>query len=146
MVVKDFIPKHRLNPAHLLRLEMSLLQKHFGFLTLKIVGGVLYAYGHCQPTEHSITYWYKIIYDPKSPLKYPPKVYVTKPQIAYNDDIHMYSDDGRLCLYYPRDYSWTENSRLFDTIMPWTHRWFLYYELYLISGKWEHPFVEHRKL
>jgi len=146
MAVKDFIPKHRLNPAHLLQLEMGLLQKHYGFLTSKIVGGVLYVYGYCQPTEHSIIYQYKVIYDPRNPLKFPPKVYVTEPQIGYNDDIHMYSDDHRLCLYYPRDYSWTENSRLFDTIIPWTHKWFLYYELYLISGKWEHPFVEHRKL
>lgn len=142
MAVKNFIPKYRLNPAHLLRLEMALLKKYYVFLTAKLVGGVLYVHGYCQPTEHSITYRYKIIYNPNDV----PKVYVTEPQIAYNDDIHMYSDDHRLCLYYPRDYSWTAYSRLFDTIVPWTHKWFLYYEIYLITGKWEHPFVEHRKL
>jgi hypothetical protein len=142
MGAKVFIPKHRLNPAHLLRLEMALLNKHYGFLTAKLLGSVLYVYGYCKPAEHSVIYHYKIIYDPKRP----PKVYVTEPQIGYNDDIHMYSDDHRLCLYYPRDYSWSENSRLFDTIIPWTHKWFLYYEIYLISGKWEYQFVEHRKL
>ncbi|MBK0379333.1 hypothetical protein [Mucilaginibacter segetis] len=142
MAVKNLIPERRLNPAHLLRLEMALLRKHYGFLSAKLVGGVLYVYGYCQPTEYSITYHYKVVYDPKSV----PKVYVTEPEIAYKDDIHMYSDDHRLCLYYPPDHSWTEHSRLFDTIIPWTHKWFLYYEIYLISGKWEHPFVEHRKL
>ncbi|RYZ98163.1 MAG: hypothetical protein EOP47_19990 [Sphingobacteriaceae bacterium] len=142
MAVKYFIPKHSLNPAHLLRLEMALLEKHYNFLTMKIIGGVLYIIGCCRPTELSVNYYYKIVYD----LKNHPKVYVTEPQIEYNEDIHMYSDDNRLCLYYPKDYSWTANSRIFETILPWTHKWFLYYELYLITGKWEHPFVEHRKL
>jgi hypothetical protein len=142
MGAKQFIPKHRLNPAHLLRLEMALLKKHYGFLTAKLTGGVLYVYGYFKPTEHSPTYYYKLIYDPKKE----PRVYATDPQIAYNEDIHMYSDDLRLCLYYPRDYSWRESSHLFDTIIPWTHKWFLYYEIYLISGKWEYQFVEHRKL
>ena len=142
MVAENFIPKRRLNPAHLLRIEMALLHRHYSFLKMKLIGSVLHVQGYCKPTEHSITYHYKIRYDPKLF----PKVYVTEPEIAYNDDIHMYSDDLRLCLYYPRDHSWTENSRMFDTIIPWTHKWFLYYEIYLLTGNWEYPFVDHRKL
>ncbi len=142
MAVKTFIPQHRLNPAHLLRLEIALLEKHYDFLTAKLVGGVLFIYGYCQPTEHSPVYNYKVVYNPKLP----PKVYIMEPQIAYNENIHMYSHDNSLCLYYPWDHSWVEGSRLFDTIIPWTHKWFLYYELYLLTGKWEHPYVDHRKL
>ena len=125
-----------------MRVEAGLLKKHYDFLTTKIMSGKLYVYGYCRPSEFSTTYHYKIKYQP---AKYP-KVYVTEPQIPYNENIHMYSDDNRLCLYYPRDNSWTEHSRLFDTFIPWTHKWFLYYEIYLITGKWEHPFVDHRKL
>ena len=142
MAGKLFIPKHRLNHAHLLRVEASLLKKHYDFLTTRIINGVLYVFGFCKPTELSVTYHYKIKYDP---AKYP-KVYAVDPEILYNEEIHMYSDDNRLCLYYPRDNSWNERSRLFDTIIPWTHKWFLFYELYLITGKWKHPFVDHRKL
>lgn len=142
MAAKGFIPTTRLNPAHLLQLEKALLEKHYGFLTVSIKGGVLLAEGYCQPTPQSVTYYYKVRYDPNKE----PRVYVTSPTIAYNEEIHMYADDHRLCLYYPRDYSWREHSRLFDTIIPWTHKWFLYYELYQVTGKWEHPFVDHRKI
>lgn len=142
MAANVSIPQRRLHGTHLLRVEAALLKKHYDFLTSKIINGILVIYGYCKPTEYSVTYNYKVVYDPAKT----PKVYVTEPQISYNEEIHMYADDNRLCLYYPRDHSWNDNSRLFDTIIPWTHKWFLFYELHLITGKWEHPFVEHRKI
>jgi hypothetical protein len=73
-----------------------------------------------------------------------PKVYAINPKIPYNEDIHMYEDDNRLCLYYPKDFRWTEKVHLYNTIIPWTHEWFLFYELYKIYGKWMHPEVNHK--
>ena len=137
-----YIPKRRLNNSHRLQLEKRLLEKHYTFLTCRIIGGVLFVYGSCRPGEYSITYAYKLKFVPGKP----PKVYVTQPEIPYNDDIHLYADDNRLCLHFPNDYSWTDDSHLFDTIIPWTHEWFLFYELYLLTGDWQHLFVSQRKI
>lgn len=142
MVANNYIPKRRLNNAHRLQTEKHLLEKHYDFLDVKITGGVLFATGFCTPSAHSITYEYKLRYNPS---KYP-SVFAVNPIIAYHEDIHMYSDDKSLCLHFPKDYSWTRTSQLFNTIIPWTHEWFLFYELFLITGKWQHPFVDHRKL
>lgn len=142
MAVNDFVPKRRLNNDHRVHLEKHLLEKHYVFLQVKVTGGVLYALGSCKPSEYSATYSYKLKYIPgKSP-----KVYPVTPEIKYDPEIHLYSEDNRLCLYFPNDESWTETSRLFNTIIPWTQEWFLFYELYLITGKWLHPYVEHRKI
>lgn len=142
MATNFFIPKHKHNSSHILMVEKHLLEKHYDHLTVNIRDRVLIAYGICKPSQESITYTFKIKFDPGNA----PAVYVTDPQITYNDEIHMYSEDNRLCLYYPKDYSWNYKSHLFNTIVPWTHEWFLFYELYQITGKWLHPFVEHRKI
>lgn len=136
-----FHKKYRPNPIALVNVEKRLIEKHYDFLDCKINKGVLYCYGICQPTEESITYSYRIKYAPLSK----PKVTVTNPVIAYNDDIHMYNDTS-LCLYYPEDMTWNCSShRLYDTIIPWTHEWFVFFELYQITGKWLHPEVRHKK-
>lgn len=125
-----------------LQLEKHLLEKSYDFLSVNISGGILYAKGSCQPTEYSATYQYKLKFTPGIR----PKVYTIEPQIAYHTDIHMYSSDNSLCLYYPNDYSFTTSSHLYNTIIPWAHEWYLYYELYLLKGKWLHPFVDHKKI
>jgi hypothetical protein len=125
-----------------LLLEKHLLEAAYGFLTVKIVGCTLYATGWCRPSEYSIRYEYKLTFKIDSR----PKVITLQPQITYNDDIHLYSSDNSLCLYYPRDFSFTSDSHLFNTIIPWTHEWYLYYELFLLKGKWLHPYVDHKKI
>jgi hypothetical protein len=142
MVVKSFIPKKKVNDHHRILLEKHLLEKHFAFLKCLVTGRTLICRGFCQPTEYSQVYEYRIKFTPGIY----PKVFVVEPEIEYDDDIHMYASDNSLCLFYPRDFSWTSESHLYNTILPWTHEWFLYYEKYKISGKWEHPFVSHRKI
>ena len=142
MVAKKFIPNRDKNHHSVLLLEKHFLEKSYTFLKVNISNGMLICSGACKPTEYSASYQYKIRYIPGSH----PKVFVTNPTIQYNDDIHMYSDDNSLCLYYPKDYSWNKTSHLFNTIVPWTHEWFIFYELYLISGKWNHPYVSHKKI
>ncbi len=136
----NFIPTHKPDKGKILNLEKHLLEKNYNFLQVKTANGVLTCKGYCQPSDYSPIYYYKVKFDPN---KYP-KVYVTNPIIEYHDDIHMYKDDKSLCLHYPKDFSWTSNSRLYNTIIPWTHEWFLFYELYQIEGKWLHPFVNHK--
>lgn len=138
MVIRKFIPIATPNKGRQVAIEKHLLERHFSFLAVKINGDLLECSGRCQPSEHSPVYQYKINYTPGRP----PKVFVVSPKIAYNEKIHMYSD-GSLCLYYPKDYSWTPSSNLYNTIIPWTHEWFIFYELYLLTGEWMHPFVDH---
>ncbi|MEO8400158.1 MAG: hypothetical protein ABI550_10175 [Ignavibacteriaceae bacterium] len=134
-----YIPKFSMNNTMLLFLEKHLLLKNYNFLEVKIIGNSLHCSGACQPSRCSIEYNYKVSYSPNKP----PSVYPIYPKIKYNKEIHMYPQDDSLCLYYPYDFSWKSNSHLYNTIIPWTHEWFVFYELYLISGKWLHPSVPH---
>ena len=142
MRTNRYIPYRGVSPAQVLYVEKRLLEKEFDFLSVKVSGSTLYAKGFCQPSAYSITYEYKLKFSPGGR----PKVYPVQPQIVYNDNIHMYSKDNSLCLYYPKDYSFTSCSHLFNTIIPWTHEWFLYYELYVLKGQWLHPYVDHKKI
>ena len=49
------------------------------------------------------------------------------------------------CLYHKTDLAWDTSYNLYDTIIPWTHEWIVFYELYLITGEWLHPFVPHKR-
>lgn len=139
---KRFFEKRPISTYHKLLLEKKLLDKYYDFLKIIFTNREMVCHGYCQPSALSITYRYKIKYDG---INFP-RVYVVSPSITYDDDIHMYSQDHRLCLFYPKDFSWTQQSNLYNTIVPWTHEWFLFYEKYLISGKWEHPYVPHKTL
>ncbi len=141
MANRRYIPNTAPNKGKRIAIEKYLLEKHFSFIKAKLNGQVLECNGRCQPSEHSPVYTYKVTYTPDRP----PKVTVVSPKIAYDENMHMYSD-GSLCLYYPKDYSWTSTSHLYDTIIPWTHEWFIFYELYLLTGEWKHPFVDHKRI
>lgn len=130
------------NPSIILGLEKKLITKNYSMLDCKIKKGVLNCYGFCQPTSTSANYKFRITYNAKTS----PSVYVSHPEIEYNDDIHMFPQDNSLCLYHKTDLIWNSSCHLFDTIIPWTYEWFLFYEIYLITGEWEHPFVKHKRI
>lgn len=138
---KKFIPTSIPNSGKRIALEKHFLEKRYSFVKVRLIGSTLECTGRCQPSEHSPVYKYRITYTPGRP----PKVFVISPKVAYDENAHMYSD-GSLCLYYPRDYSWTNTSNLYNTIVPWTHEWFVFYELYQLTGEWKHPFVDHKKI
>jgi hypothetical protein len=138
----NFVPARKLNKTTAIRLEKHLLEKNYSFLKVDIRNDQLKCLGSFTPCEFSKTYIYELKFSPGKP----PKVYVIDPKITYHEDIHMYAQDNSLCLYYPGDFSWTDKSHLYNTIIPWTHEWFVFYELYQIYGKWLHPYVSHRKL
>lgn len=125
--------------------EKKFIEAHYDFLECTIKKKELTCLGYYKPTENSKMYKFKITYDGK----YSPDIHVIEPKIKYNDDIHMYPKRESLCLYHAEtdNFYWNpKKHNIFDTIIPWTLEWFLYYELYLITGKWEHPFKEHRHL
>ncbi|RXR34647.1 hypothetical protein EQG68_01710 [Flavobacterium piscinae] len=142
MAIKRYIPMRGIKKHLAIFLEISLLKKHFPFLKFQIKNGKLVCYGYCKPSEYSRTYHYRIEWKPGIS----PKVFPVDPHIEYDDDIHIYRE-GNLCLYYPKDFIYdAKSSHIYETIMPWTHEWFVFYELYQIKGKWLHPYVEHRKI
>lgn len=141
MANKRFIPTTVPNNGKRIAVEKYYLEKHYSFLRVTLSNGTLECIGRCQPSEHSPVYTYRIRYTPGKP----PKVFVISPKIIYDENVHMYSD-GSLCLYYPKDYSWTTTSNLYNTIVPWTHEWFVFYELYQLTGEWKHPFVDHKRI
>lgn len=54
----------------------------------------------------------------------------------------MYND-GALCLYEPRATPWKSSDSLHEKIIPWTAEWLVFYELFLICGKWLGPEAPH---
>ena len=141
MAVKKYIPLKGINKFLAIHLEIKLLKKYFSFLKFHIKGNKLFCNGFFQPTVHSPIYHYRLEWEPGTA----PKVFPVRPSIALHPDIHMYAD-GSLCLYYPKDFVYSEKSNIHDTILPWAHEWFVFYELYQIKGRWLHPYVEHNKI
>ncbi|PXX30396.1 hypothetical protein C7972_10219 [Arenibacter sp. ARW7G5Y1] len=123
--------------------EKKLIEINYGFLNCHILNNKLICIGKTKPTPYSVEYEFKIVYDGI----YSPRVFINSPEIIYNDEIHMFSNDMSLCLFHRETDNFYWNFRkhnLYDTIIPWALEWFIYYELYLISGKWEHPHIDHR--
>lgn len=129
----------KMNTMAILGLEKSLIERNYTFLNCRIENGILYCYGSYQPSEFSVKYDYRIKYNGVSK----PNVQIRSPKIKYDDNIHMYPNDNSLCLFHSSDLIWSSKSHLFNTIIPWMHEWFVFYEIYKITGKWEHPFVPH---
>ncbi|MBX3165091.1 MAG: hypothetical protein KF900_11485 [Bacteroidetes bacterium] len=135
----NFQRTKKINYAAVIAIEKSLLQKHFNFLKCEFKKGILYCYGKYQPTKECQTYTYRIKYNGMNS----PTVTVLNPKIEYNDDIHMFPKDNSLCLYHKTDLIWNSSYHLYSTIVPWTHEWFVFYEMYKLYGVWLHPEVKH---
>jgi hypothetical protein len=136
----QYFKKQQFNRAAIIQREAHLIKEHYSFIECKSLNGGLYCYGIYQPTPESDIYHYRIKYIPASR----PVVTITNPHVLFNDDIHMYPSDNSLCLYHSTDLVWDVTCHLYDTIVPWTHEWFVFYELYLFTGKWIHPYVPHK--
>ena len=94
--------------------------------------------GTLQPTPLSPIYKIKIV-----ELRHSfPHVYVLEPKIV-KDAPHLYSDRS-LCLFFPKDFSWSKKSLIAETIVPWTALWLYFYEWWLKTGFWYGESVEHK--
>jgi len=84
-----------------------------------------------KPTSSSAEYRVEVTYQPWAS----PDVRILEPEIAPQSQLHIYKSGG-LCLYDWREQPWQRNWHLADTVIPWTAEWLLYYEIYLLTGKW----------
>jgi hypothetical protein len=83
-----------------------------------------------QPSPASQTYTVCMRYQDR------PQITVIDPQLTRpdaQDSPHVYPGD-ELCLYYPGE--WRHDMLLATTILPWTAKWLMHYELWLITGRW----------
>ena len=50
----------------------------------------------------------------------------------------------KICSFMPRE-DWDSSMLIADTVVPWTVEWLMFYEIWLISGKWQgggkHPII-----
>jgi hypothetical protein len=111
--------------------EKELLMKAFPFLGVQIKGLRLIGRGWIQPSDQSVRYRVEIKYEPWNA----PSVHVLEPQIDADINAHMYPDGG-LCLYDWHEQRWQDRWHLHETIVPWTAEWLVFYELFLITGRW----------
>ena len=135
---------HHLNRSqssyYLLLHEKKELEAHYNFLDCQIKSQknqvTWIVTGSYNQT--GINYTYKVVYNGKVP----PKVWILSPALVENPP-HIYKDMS-LCLYFPPEQRWRYGaSSLYSHTIPWVHEWILFYEIWLITGNWEHPEVKH---
>lgn len=136
------VPKRGINKHLIAMREKKLIEKYYDCFECSVNHKKLKCLGIIKPTDYSDNYQLKIEYRP--PIT--PNVNIISPKIEYNDDIHMYYDTNSLCLYYPGDMRWHAERHIYDTIIPWTAEWLVFYELYQITGRWKHPHVPHKRI
>lgn len=144
MVMNKFFKKRRnigrQSNYYFLQHEKNMLEKNYGFLDCKIKSykgkRILIVTGYYNQTEKE--YIYQITYDGYNA----PDVRIISPQLI-SDPPHTYKD-GSLCLFYPIEQPWSNiKCSLYSHTIPWVHEWILFYEIYLITGVWEHPEILH---
>ena len=92
-----------------------------------------------QPLPLSDTYTLKILYAASMTW---PKVFITKPfplKLADGATVlpHCYdTKKQQLCLFYPKYREWDDTMLIAKTIVHWAIMWIIYYETWVISGKW----------
>jgi hypothetical protein len=118
--------------------ERAAIESNYDFFNCRITSSGLICEGVFSLPETSNDYEVEIIYS--HPIH--PEVFVRKPKIEYRPEIHMYRN-GSLCLYYPKDHSFTTKSMIYETIIPWTSEWLIFYELYKRKGEWLGKYKSH---
>ena len=109
----------------------SEIRENFPFLNSRIIGLELTCRGSIKPTDQSLPYRIEIRYSAWRS----PDVRVITPKIDFGAAPHMYKD-GTLCLFDSREQPWQRNWHLHETIIPWTSEWLMFYEIWLLTGKW----------
>ena len=125
------IPRNRAGEYGRAVLEAGMVRRNFPFFKTRVRGSELTCRGWMRPTETSEEYRVEIKYSSERS----PDVRVLEPDIAVDAELHMY-DEGTLCLYDWREQPWQNCWYLHETVIPWTAEWLVFYELFLLTGKW----------
>lgn len=92
------------------------------------------------PLALSDTYTIKIVYNQSMAW---PNVYISRPKplkLADGADKlpHCYdTKKQQLCLFYPKYREWDNTKQIAATIVHWAIMWIVYYESWVITGKWQ---------
>jgi hypothetical protein len=129
--MERFIPKSDGATHRRLVFEGLLVRERFPVFSARLIGNQLICRGRIRPAEFSQPYRVEMSYR----LRNSPHVRIVEPAIKAESKLHFY-EDGTLCLYDWREQPWQTKFHLADTVVPWTAEWLLYYELYLLTGKW----------
>jgi hypothetical protein len=119
-------------------IQKALIEKHFPCFNCKLRCGHLKCEGQITPSEGCATYRVQISYKQGGA----PEVRIKEPHMIPSASIHMYSS-GALCLYQPAEDPWKSSDDIHRKIIPWAAEWLVFYELYLIYGKWLGPEAPH---
>lgn len=93
--------------------------------------------GQLRPSPDSTEYSIRIDHDSGKV----PRVFVDNPPIDKSAP-HRYPG-GDLCLYWPKEWRWSANEKLSETLVPWIALWLYYYEIWQFCGKWLGPSSPH---
>lgn len=129
------IPRKRDYRFGYLQAQQRLIEQHYDFLKCRIENNVLKCTGWLQPEGCKEAYKIRIEYV----VGREPKTTILHPDIQPSAKIHMYRDRS-LCLHYPKDMKWTEQTKVYANTVPWLAEWLVYYELFQLNGgKWIGP-------
>lgn len=131
-------------PAIPLGLQIIRMREHFPSLAFKRRGNQPSWCGPLQPTVTSPEYTIKIVYPFARRYSRCPRVSIISPRL-HPKAPHRYSDES-LCLYFPPERSWTPNTFISETIVPWTALWLAFYEIWLDTDHWYGPEAPHKGL
>ena len=138
MAARRWINPDRAAEYRLFLRQKSLIEQYFPCFKCHLYGNRLTCKGRIIPSEDCDEYLIRIRYD----YEKVPRVEIIEPTIEPSPKIHIYGC-GALCLCDPRQTPWRRLNNVHETIIPWTAEWLVYYELYLIRGKWLGPEAPH---
>ena len=135
---KKYIPPSSGERSRRLIAETALVNQHYRCFHTRIAGNTLVCRGRIQPTATSRTYRVEVEYSPWDE----PVARVLQPEIVYRPEIHMYKS-GALCLFHWKEQPWQKGWHVYEKFIPWLAEWLVFYELYLLTGKWHGPSAVH---
>lgn len=113
--------------------EIAILREKISDTSSKIINhktGRVECYVKLKPTPFSPTYTAKVIFD----RSFYPDVFIVSPEISSKSP-HLYPHK-KLCLHYPKDDSWNDDSHIATHLVPWISHWLACYEIWQITGSW----------
>ena len=113
--------------------QYGAIRKRFQSFRLRLHHGEAIMRGKLQPRDVSPVYEVEIRYR----LGHVPRVRVLRPRLDPKAP-HLYKG-GYLCLYWPKEWQWSEGEWIAKTIVPWTALWLHHYELWQECGRWFGP-------
>jgi len=107
---------------------------------LKIVNNDFFIWEYKYTSKSSLNYTICLNHE----RYWTPRTWIVEPDFTNGYFPHVYKQQrNRLCLFHERDFTWSSDKDIIQTIICWSCLWIEYYEIYKILGKWVGPEAEH---